>query len=99
MFLKILIAAVIAAVLLLLCWRLRGVLLTPVKPGKNVRLKLLLTVYGPAHDLEQTVDAILWLRANGTLPGEIFIADRSMDAETSELIAALAKKGAVKITD
>ena len=99
MFLKLLIAAVIAAVLFLLCWLLRGVLLTPVKPGKNVRLKLLLVASGPAQELEQTVDALLWLRANGTLPGEIIIADRSMDGETSEIIAALAKKGAVKIID
>ena len=99
MFLKILISAVIAAALLLLCWLLRGVLLTPVRPGVNTRLKLLLTVYGPAPELEQTVDALVWLRANGTLPGEILIADRSMDAETSEIITALAKKGTVKIID
>ena len=99
MFLKLLIAAGIAGALFLLCWLLRGVLLTPVKPGKNVSLKFLLVVSGPAPELEQTVDALLWLRANGTLPGEIIIADRSMDGETSEIIAALAKKGAVKIID
>ena len=99
MFVKILIAVGITVCLALLCWLLRGVLLTPVKPGKNVRIRILLTVYGPTHDLEQTVDAILWLRANGTLPGEILITDRSMDAETSEIITALAKKGTVRIID
>ena len=99
MFLKLLIAAVVAGVLLLLCWLLRGVLLTPVNLGRNTRLKLLLTVYGAAPELEQTVDALLWLRANGTLPGEIYIVDRSMDGETSEIIAALAKKGTVKIIE
>ena len=96
---QILLAAAAAGALGLLCWGLRGVMLTPVHPGKHLHLTLVISATGAAPELEQTVDALLWLRANGTLPGEIFVADRSMDGETSEIIAALAKKGAVKIID
>ena len=97
MLMKILIAAGAVCAVGLLCWLLRGAVLMPVKPGRNVRLRILLTVYGAAPTLEQTVDALLWLRANGTLPGEIILSDRGMDPETAAVAAALEKSGAIKI--
>ena len=96
---KMLAAAGIAAALLLLCWWLRGAFLSPVRPGKHVRLRLLVTVSGRAPALEQTVDALLWLRANGTLPAEICIVDHGMDPETAEIAAALSKSGRITIID
>ena len=96
---KIIFSVAAAACLAFLYWRLKGILLTPVKPGRNVRLRILITVSGAAPSLEQTVDALLWLRANGTLPAEICIADRGMDAETAEQAAALAKTGKIRIID
>lgn len=96
---RILIAVGIAAGAVLLCWMLRGVLLSPVLPGKNVRIRVLVTVSGRAPALEHTVDALLWLRANGTLPAEICIVDRGMDRETAELAEALSKAGRIAIIE
>ena len=97
MFWKILLAVVLSAAVWLLCWLLRGVLMTPVKPGRNVRIRILLTVSGPSPALEQTVDALLWLRANGTLQGEILLEDHGMDADTAEIAAALERRGVIII--
>ena len=99
MLLKIVIGAVLAAVLLALCWRLRGVMLTPVKPGEHIRTQIVLWVDGAAPSLEQTVNGLTWLRTNGTLPGDVVIVDRGMDPATAEVAAALAKRGAVKIVN
>lgn len=99
MFLKFLLASALVAALWFLCWWLRGVMVTPVKPGQNERLQLTVFVSGAAPTLEQTVDAILWLRANGTLPVELLIADAGMDAETAKIAAALARNGVIKIID
>ena len=99
MLIGILTAAGIAAGLVLLCWLLRGVLLTPVKPGRTVQIRILLTVSGAAPSLEQTVDALSWLRANGTLPGEIVLTDAGMDRDTAEIAAALERSGVITITD
>ena len=80
----------------LLCRRLRGAMLTPVRPGEHLCLRLEITADGSAPELEQTVDALLWLRANGTLHAEIVLRDRGMDPETAEVAAALIRSGAVK---
>ncbi len=42
--------------------------------------------------MEQTLDGILWLRENGTLPADIIIEDCGMDTETRE-VARIAAKG------
>lgn len=82
MMLKIAIAVLIAGALLLLLWLLRGVMLTPVKPGKNQKLTLILSVSGETEGLERTVDALLWLIGNGTLNARVLIADCDMDDES-----------------
>ena len=97
MLLKLAIGAILAAGLLAFCWRLRGVMLTPVRSGAHIRTQIILWVDGAAPSLEQTVNGLTWLRANGTLPGEVLIIDRGMDPATAEVAAALEKRGAVKI--
>lgn len=99
MLLKIVISALLAAALLALCWRLRGVMLTPVKTGEHVRAQVVLWVDGAAPGLEQTVNGLTWLRANGTLRAEVVIVDRGMDRATADVAAALEKSGAVKIVN
>ena len=96
---QILIAAAAAAGLLLLLWELRGWMLTPVKPGKHLHLRIEITVSGSAPELEQTVDALMWLRANGTLRAELLLRDRGMDKETAEIAAALEARGMLRIID
>ncbi len=44
--------------------------------------------------LESTVNALLWLRENGTLPAEIEIMDDGMSAETRLAARLLEKKHA-----
>lgn len=99
MLLHFLAAAVITVLLFLLCWLLRGVMLTPVKTGSNTSLKICLSVTGAEPMLEQTVDSVLWLMENGTLSAEIVLLDCGMDAETAAVAEALARRGAVKIID
>ena len=99
MLLQFFAAAAITVLLFLLCWLLRGVMLTPVKIGSNTNLKIFLDVTGTEPMLEQTVDSILWLMANGTVSGEIVLRDCGMDAKTAAVADALARRGAVKIID
>ena len=94
-----LIAAGAVLGLWLLCRRLRGALLTPVRPGKHLCLRLEITADGAAPELEQTVDALLWLRANGALPAELALRDRGMDPKTAEVAAALVRSGAVNLVE
>ena len=97
MFLRILIAALIAAAIIIILWALRGFLLMPLKLGKSTSLTLKLRVEGPEPHLEQTLDGILWLRENGTLPADIIIEDCGMDTETREA-ARIAAKSKERIT-
>jgi len=88
---KLVTALGIAACVMLLLWALRGVLLTPVRLGKHESLTLLLRVEGRAPELERTADALLWLLADGVLPGELVIEDAGMDAETLAVARLLAR--------
>ncbi|NCB50801.1 MAG: hypothetical protein EOM54_02795 [Clostridia bacterium] len=94
MFVKILISALIAAAIIVGLWALRGFLLMPMKLGKNSSLTVKLRVDGPDPRLEQTLDGILWLRENGTLPADIVIEDCGMDTETREVARIAAKSRA-----
>lgn len=99
MLIKILAALLVTAALMLLLWYLRGAVLTPVKPGRNQRLSVVVSVTGSAPGLENTVDALLWLSANGTLPAEVVIRDAGMDAETRGTAEILSRRGTVKLID
>lgn len=84
-------ALVIAAALAVLLWLLRGVMLTPVRKGENQAITLVLRVTGRAKELEHTVDGLVWLIQNGTIPAELILLDDGMDEETrnaAELLAA-----------
>ena len=48
---------------------------------------------GPAPELEQTVDGLLWLIHNGTLRADLVIRDAGMDQETRRAAEALAGGG------
>jgi hypothetical protein len=95
MIIDIFMAVVISAAIILLLWLLRGVMLTPVKKGKNQKLTVTLRVTGPSPELESTVDGLLWLIRNGTLPAEIIIEDAGMDSETRQAAELLCSRGAI----
>ena len=82
-------AGLIAAAVLFLCWKLRGVMLTPVCRGKGQSLELILRVSGASPELEATVDGLLWLINDGVLFGRIVLLDDGMDEETREIARRL----------
>lgn len=84
-------AAAIAAAVLLFVWRLRGLMLTPVRTGRNTSLAVRLDVSGADPALEVAVNAIKWLDSNGTLPCRIEIRDLGMDEATLAVAEALAR--------
>lgn len=88
---KWLLAAVIAAAVLWLCWKVRGVMLTPVRRGQNQTLRLVLHVSGASPELEETVDGLLWLIGDGVLPGTVELLDDGMDEETREIARRMAR--------
>ena len=68
-----------AAVLWLIIWSVKGLLLTPVKLGRSTKASVLLTV---EPMLEYTLRSLVWLRENGTLKAEIDINAIDTDDET-----------------
>ncbi len=91
LYLKIFLAVVIAGGVGVLLWLLRGVLLTPISLGKNETLRLILQVTGPSPALENSVNALLWLMADGVLRAELVIEDGGMDEETRRTAELLAR--------
>lgn len=90
-------AAVFASLVLLLVWRLKGLLLTPVRVGENMNISVRVEVSGEADTLEAALAALLWLRADGVLPCEIELLDLGMDAETLSVAEAFERSGSVKL--
>ena len=88
---KWILAFLIAATVLFLCWKLRGVMLTPVCRGKGQSLELILRVSGASPELEATVDGLLWLINDGVLFGRIVLLDDGMDEETREIARRMAR--------
>ena len=86
---KWVLALFIAAAVLYLCWKLRGVMLTPVCRGEEQSLEIVLRVTGASPELEATVDGLLWLLADGVLFGTVVIVDDGMDEETREIARRL----------
>lgn len=97
MLLKLIFAFAAAAALMMLLWLLRGVMLTPVRAGVNERLSVVITVTGSAPELENTVDALLWLSQNGTLRAQVLVRDAGMEEETRRAAELLERRGVVKL--
>ena len=97
MLLRILFAFAAAAALMILLWLIRGVMLIPVRVGANERLSVVVTVTGAAPELENTVDALLWLRRNGTLRAQILVRDAGMEPNTRQAAELLERRGTVKL--
>lgn len=92
-------AAAFAALVILLCWALRGLTLLPVRAGEGTRIRLRLDISGPDPALEGAVAAIEWLRANGTLHCEIELRDLGADEATRAVMEALCRAGRVSIVN
>ena len=97
MVLRILFAFAAAAALMMLMWLVRGVMLTPVRMGENERLSVVITVTGAAPELENTVNALLWLSRNGTLRAQVLVRDAGMEQNTRQAAELLERRGDVKL--
>ncbi len=92
-------ALLLAAALFALTRLLRASALLPVRPGRVQTLIVTIRSRGDDPALESTVNALLWLRENGTLPAEIEIEDGGMSNETRLAARLLEKKHAcVRLT-
>lgn len=79
-----------AAVLWLIVWSLKGLLLTPVRLGKNTDADIILRVRGAEPAIEYTLRSLIWLRENGTLRAEIIIFANDIDDETRSILRSFA---------
>ena len=81
MFIKLLVGFIAAALVVLIIWMLKGLLLTPVKSGADTELYIYLRPNEDAPSLEQLLKGLLWLRENGTLVAEIrILSDHCMES-------------------
>ena len=92
-------AASVAALVLLLAWAARGLLLTPVRAGENTRVVVRLDVSGADAALESALGALMWMDANGTLRCEIEVRDMGMDEATRSVAEALARDGSISLIE
>lgn len=97
MLLELIIAFAVALGAFGLIWLLRGIILTPVPRGRNVDISVVLDVRGEAGELENTVDALCWLRKNGTLKARIVVRDEGMSEETAQVARLLARSGTIEL--
>lgn len=79
-----------AAVLWLIIWSVKGLLLTPVRLGKNTDADIFLHIRGAEPTIEYTLRSLMWLRENGTLRSDISINARSIDDETRSVLRRFA---------
>ena len=75
----------------LLCRCARSILLTPLRPGQELRLTVRIDASGKAARLAETVEHLCFLRCAGALPAEIVIADEGMNEEARLAAARLAE--------
>jgi hypothetical protein len=89
-----LLALFFTATVVILVWMAKGAMLTPVPLGKGQSMRIIIHAgAGAAGSLEQTVEALKWLRSNGTLPiNTVIIEDGGMDPDSIGLARRLAER-------
>ena len=99
MLLELLIAAAAALTAFGLIWLLRGIVLTPVPKGRNMNIRIVLDIRGEAYELENTVEALCWLRKNGTLDAGIVVMAEGLGEETAAVARILAREGRIELKE
>jgi len=99
MILKILLAACAAGAVIALVCLAKSALLTPVHIGKNSKLEVCIKVSGPAPELENTVEGIMWLIESGAISADITIVNDGMDEETHRAAEILNRRGLAGLKD
>ncbi len=79
-----------AAVLWLIIWSVKGLLLTPVRLGSSTDAELVLRIRGAEPVTEYTLRSLIWLRESGTLRVDIIIKTENIDDETRSVLRRFA---------
>ncbi len=79
-----------AAVLWLIIWSVKGLLLTPVRLGRSSDAAVVLNIRGAEPLAEYTLRSLIWLRENGTLRADIIIKADNIDEETRSVLRRFA---------
>ncbi len=85
MLVKYIVVIVILLICASVCWLLHGILYSPVKPGENTKMSIILEVDGGSRDLEHTLRGLKWLRDNGTLKADIILSLNNPDENTEHI--------------
>ena len=85
------VALLISGALVTLIHVVRTVMRMPVPKTDGARLFTVIAVRGDAPQLEQTVDALIWLKTNGTLSGDVIIADCGLAPDARKVAELLAR--------
>ena len=91
-FLQIPIAVAAIAIIFWVIWSLLGSLKTPVRSGQSTGVTTVVTVQDSGEGLEQTLKSLIWLQENGTMPGQIILADAGLNDEGKILTRLIVKK-------
>ena len=91
-FLQIPIAMAAIAIIFWVVWSLLDSLKTPVRPGQSTGVTTVVTAQGNGEGLEQTLKSLIWLQENGTVPGQIILADAGLNEEGKILTRLIVKK-------
>lgn len=75
-----------------LLWRLSGALLTPVCPGEDTALTVVVTAKDTAPELESLVRGLIWLHDSGTIRTEILLLDTGLEPEAAALAQKLSEQ-------
>lgn len=75
-----------------LLWRLSGALLTPVRPGENTVLTVVVTAKDTAPELEAMLRGLIWLRDSGTIQTDILILDTGLSPDAAALAQQLTRR-------
>ena len=74
-----------AALILVLLWAIKGLMLTPVCSGDSTDIAITLDIDGSERELEHTLKGLIWLRDNGTLKADIYLNLYGFDELTSHI--------------
>lgn len=91
-FLQIPIAIAAIAIIFWVAWSLFGSLKTPVRSGKSTGVTTVITAQDSGEGLEQTLKSLIWLQENGTVPGQIILADAGLNEEGRILTRLIVKQ-------
>lgn len=75
-----------------LLWRLSGALLTPVRPGDDTMLTVVVTAKDTAPELEAMLRGMVWLRDSGTIQTDILILDHGLEPDAAALAERLTRR-------